>query len=417
MSTLFFRSNAVNTHWDTWLFRNDGKFYLYYLSEINGRWGGFGVAESDDGVRWKDHGLALTSSEKMVDFLGTGSVWKSPDFDRDKTFIANFSEWQYVKEGDKRQRIFFAVSRDLVHWEKTDEVFDIDEKLYEPKGRWDCIYPIERSEGGYYGTWTATPKGREEKNGGIGFGYSEDGLHWHAMESNGIFPDADESGAIVKKDGKYYGMFGLFGTGMIGYKADAANGPYTRCAENTVMLPFESTYFSRFLQTEDELLVNHHAITRFRADSGFSHCYMAPLKKAEIFNESIHLKYWHGNDKVKSFGVVKERDFAADACHFIEGAIKDGDVISFGVESKTFIKYEKGMIEITSETDGDKVRSADIADKGYAAEGDASIIILHKDSVFEVYVNEVYMTSYSMPCHFDGQITLCGQTVWECEDF
>lgn len=43
---------------------------------------------------------------KMVDFLGTGSVWKSPDFDRDKTFIANFSEWQYVKEGDKRQRIF-----------------------------------------------------------------------------------------------------------------------------------------------------------------------------------------------------------------------------------------------------------------------------------------------------------------------
>lgn len=108
MSTLFFRSNAVNTHWDTWLFRNDGKFYLYYLSEINGRWGGFGVAESDDGVRWKDHGLALTSSEKMVDFLGTGSVWKSPDFDRDKTFIANFSEWQYVKEGDKRQRIFFC---------------------------------------------------------------------------------------------------------------------------------------------------------------------------------------------------------------------------------------------------------------------------------------------------------------------
>lgn len=61
------------------------------------------------------------------------------------------------------------------------------------------------------------------------------------------------------------------------------------------------------------------------------------------------------------------------------------------------------MIEITSETDGDKVRSADIADKGYTAEGDASIIILHKDSVFEVYVNEVYMTSYSMPCHFDGK--------------
>lgn len=137
---------------------------------------------------------------------------------------------------------------------KTDEVFDIDEKLYEPKGRWDCIYPIERSEGGYYGTWTATPKGREDKNGGIGFGYSEDGLHWHAMESNGIFPDADESGAIVKKDGKYYGMFGLFGTGMIGYKADSVNGPYTRCAENTVMLPFESTYFPDFCKRKTSCL-------------------------------------------------------------------------------------------------------------------------------------------------------------------
>lgn len=416
MSTMFFQSKAVNTHWDTWLYFYEGQYFLYYLSEIDGRWGGFGAAVSQDGVVWKDQGLVLTASDKMVNYLGTGSVWKSPNFNLDKKFIVNYSEWQCINHGQKQQRIFFAQSKDLIHWEKIDEAFDIEQKYYRIDGRWDCIYPIERAEGGYYGTWTATPNDRKDRNGGIGFGFTKDGIHWTALESKGVFPDADESGAIIKHGGKYYAMFGCYGVGMVGYYADHITGPYQRCKENASLLPPDKTYFSRFLKTDQELLVNHHAITKFKSESGFSHCYMAPLKKAEIVHDSIHLKYWHGNDKLKQLGEIKEHNFGPKSCFLIEGTICDGDTLCIGREKKTYIVYEKGQINIYDYPGYMDKCTADIKEKGYCCGEENIIRILLKHSVFEVYINDIYMTSYSMAYEFEGTLRLTGQTVWEIPD-
>lgn len=106
MSTMFFQSMQVNTHWDTWVYEYNGKFYLYYLSEIDGRWAGFGVAVSDNGVVWEDQGVVLTASEKMKDYLGTGSIWKSPTFEKDHKFHVNYSEWQQTESQEEQQRIF-----------------------------------------------------------------------------------------------------------------------------------------------------------------------------------------------------------------------------------------------------------------------------------------------------------------------
>ena len=298
MSTMFFQSTQVNTHWDTWVYEYNGKFYLYYLSEIDGRWAGFGVAVSDNGVAWEDQGVVLTASEKMKDYLGTGSIWKSPTFEKDHKFYVNYSEWQQTESQEKQQRIFFAESYDLIHWRKLEKVFDIDNRLYQQEGRWDCIYPLARKEGGYFGTWIATPLERTQLNGGIGFGYSENGIDWKALKNEGIIPPADESGAVTYKNGKYYAMFGCFADGMAmyAYLADQFNGPYVRCEKHNPLLTPGTTYFSRFVEFNGQLLLNHHAISKKKAATGFFYCYMAPLKRVEIEQNNICLKYWEGNE-------------------------------------------------------------------------------------------------------------------------
>lgn len=153
-----------NITWDTWMYFYENKYYLYYLITNNSGGEGFGVAVSDDGVHYTDCGQCIAASDKMVIYLGTGAVWKSPAFEKDGTFICNYSEWREEEGTGKRyQNIFFATSKDLIHWEKAGEdlVFPVDENYYvryeEDGGRWDCIYP-HRTKEGYEGFFTAAPK-------------------------------------------------------------------------------------------------------------------------------------------------------------------------------------------------------------------------------------------------------------------
>lgn len=222
---------------------------------------------------------------------------------------------------------------------------------------------------------TATPKGRKDKNGSIGFAYSKDGLHWEALPSKGTTPDADESGAIVKVDGKYYGMFGR-GMEMETYVSERVDGPYRLCKENPVLLSQGTTYFSHFFVKGDEILMNHHAISRLRAEDGFFHCFMAPLKKAEFFNDSIHLRYWKGNDAL--------------------------------------ISYSKGEVEAIDSTFAKMKMS--LKERGYPGSKENKILILLKQSVFELYLNEFYFFSYSMAKNFKGNILSSNKTIYQIQD-
>ena len=97
--------------------------------------------------------------------------------------------WQYDCGGGNCQSIFFSTSRDLINWtpvapdaqEKGGLVFKYNTTEYKQGGRWDCIAVLPRPGGGYYGYWTATPN----KDGGAGFGQSDDGLHWTTLPSPG----------------------------------------------------------------------------------------------------------------------------------------------------------------------------------------------------------------------------------------
>ena len=64
--------------------------------------------------------------------------------------------------------------------------------------------------------------------------------------------------------------------------ADNPAGPYTVAPANYALLEnsgeHKHTYFARFLRTPDDILVNHHAVTRFQLDTGRDICYWAPLK-------------------------------------------------------------------------------------------------------------------------------------------
>ena len=408
MSTMFFKSSLVHTHWDTWMYFYKDTFYLYYLAEENGCWRGFGVATSKDGVTYEDHGLVLKASSKMVNYLGTGSIYKN---NIDGGFIVNYSEWQEVN-GFVQQRIFFAKTNDLINFTKCDVVFDIDENLYKRKGRWDCIYTIPNNDGTYFGTFTGTPKNREDINGGIAFGYSKDGIHWKAIESKGIYPDADESGAIVKVNDKFYGMFGILKEGMIGYISENVNGPYYRCTKNTFVLPPDTTYFARFFNFKDEILVNHHAITKFKKENGFFICYMAPLKKAIFYDDYISLVYWHGNDILKSKGVLKKSNFDKMANFFIEGDIEINQILKIN-EINISIKNDQIVF---NEGDYEKIvkyseRNIKVIDKN------CNLKILLKDSIFEIYINETYIYSYSMNKCFDGSLDCSNLNIYEIHDY
>ncbi|MGM9813806.1 MAG: hypothetical protein ACI32C_02760 [Candidatus Enteromonas sp.] len=257
---------------------------------------------------------------------------------------------------------------------------------------------------------TATPKGREDKNGGIGFAYSKDGLLWEALPSKGTTPDADESGAIVKVDGKYYGMLGR-GMEMEAYVSERVDGPYRLCKESPVLLSQGTTYFSRFFVKGDEILVNHHAISRLQAEDGFFHCFMAPLKKAEFFNDSIHLRYWKGNDALKSKGTIVTENFDPNFCFLIEGVVEEGETIKI---DDALISYSKGEVEAIDSTFAQMKMS--LKERGYPGSKENKILILLKQSVFELYLNEVYFFSYSMAKNFKGNILSSNKTIYQIQD-
>src|ERR1700730_6531918 len=73
-SVLFFKSAKTVSQWDTWTYYHKGAFYLYYLTGPMVEWDGVGLAVSQDGVDWKDHGRIMKKAADAA-WLGSGAVW------------------------------------------------------------------------------------------------------------------------------------------------------------------------------------------------------------------------------------------------------------------------------------------------------------------------------------------------------
>jgi len=289
VQTMFYTpaAPASGLIWDTWLYRHADTYYLFYLAGSMGRWTHFGLATSPDGVHWKEHGPILHCGPG-VKWMGTGHVWKSPDFDVSGKFIINYSEWHLA---DNRQDIMFATSTDLIHWTKVDERlrFRQDTRWYRPKGRWDCIdVTPDPGTGGYFGYWTADPDpAKVDHPAGFGFGQSADGITWRALEPV-VSDSRGEVGGIQRIGDVVYLMLS---EGRIS-SAGKPEGPFVAQKINHNVLGGD-TYFPRFFPDDaGHVLLNHH-MTR-------GPVYFAPLKAVQIDSHGIlRLVWWPGNEKMK----------------------------------------------------------------------------------------------------------------------
>jgi len=417
---MVFKSDTVTAQWDTWCYHHDGTYYLYYLvTEKTGE--GFCVASSKDGVHWKDHGWAIRTSNRNPYYLGTGSVWKSPDFDKTGRFICNYSEHRKDPSGKRTQNILFAWSKDLIHWTKfgDEKMFKVDTAHYKEHGRWDCIYTIPRKEGGYWGTWTATGATRK---GTVGIGYSKDGLHWKALPPPVVAPGVYESGAFHRFGDRVYAMFGARGN-MWAYSADKVTGPYKRCETNPHLLARGHTYFSRFFPIPGAVLVNHHSMTgeSKRGRLIGVDTYAAPLKLAEVDKAGVlRLKYWKGNDSLKG-KPLKTRavlstisvEEAVDV-DFGRGLIAEGGLIvpqgPKGDFSHVTIRADKknyairlhsdGSVDMgTTDADGANWKKKHGANRRLKFGEVVSMRLLVRRGMLELYLDDHLMECWTMGCH------------------
>jgi hypothetical protein len=423
VQTLFYKARSRHTGnmWDTWLYLHEGEHYLYYLAKSRGQWDNISLARSPDGVHWKETGRVLAKGPGVT-WMGTGSTWKSPQFDKDGKFFMNFSEWK-----GPRQTIFFAESKDLVQWSRlgTEYEFVQDERWYERNGRWDCIWTIARPGGGLYGYWTATPKA--ETGGRFGFGETLDGISWKALVPPKVSGAGEgEVGAIERIGDKYYMMFGTGGL-MVTLVADRPEGPFVAAKKNLRLLAGH-TYFSRFFPRPDGVLVNHHSVARD------GQVYFGTLK-ATVFDDegTLRLGWWPGNEKLKHQALeVKspplragdvpavaaiEPAFDARRGVVLEGTLKlpaspasqpVGLYLAHGNDSGTaLLIHAGGLTELgPMRADGAGFKAEKRIDREWKFGATAHFRLLLKGSLIEFYLDDLLMECYSLPQQATGHIAL-----------
>ena len=423
VQTLFYKARAKRTGnmWDTWLYFNQDGYYLYYLANGGGQWDNISMARSSDGVQWKEIGRVL-SKGLGVTWMGTGSTWKSPHFEKDGDFFMNFSEWK-----GPRQTIFFAKSKDLVQWTRLGNEYEFaqDERWYEKNGRWDCIWAIARPDGGLYGYWTATPK--SETEGRFGFGETLDGITWKALPPPKVSGVGEgEVGAIERLGDKYYMMFGCGGQ-MTTLMADRPEGPFTAARKNVPLLAGH-TYFSRFFPTPQGVLVNHHSIARN------GQVYFGTLKSTLLDAEgTLRLGWWAGNDSLKHQAIdvktplspsgevqavaMLESEFNVRQGLVLEGTVSlpaskeakpVGLFIAQGNDSGTAILiHAAGITEVgPMRADGTGFKAEQRVDREWKFGQTARFRLLLKGSLLELYMDDLLMHCYSLPEEATGRIGL-----------
>ena len=446
VQSMFYKAQHQETGnmWDVWLYHHEGAYFLYYLANVGKhrwRWDNISMATSLDGVHWTEKGPILKKTPGAK-WMGTGSTWKSPTFDKDGKFYMNYSE-----EIDGRQNIYFAESTDLLHWArlKGEEYrFIQNEQWYEKKGRWDCIWTIPKPGGGLYGYWTASPN-RSEKDaadGIFGFGESLDGVRWKALAPPRVIDDEEngEVGAVEKIGDNYYMLFGHY-PAMTTLVADRPEGPFRKAKKNYKVLTGH-TYFSRFFRHPEGMLACHFTQAR---DVQVS---FAPIKDVRIDQEgTLRFGWWIGNEKMKHRPIAVKKSVDSNAAVallgntfntkqgiIIEGTLKLSkakESLRCGVyiECTTDLGvYDNGvLIDSTGVTElgvGVLIDSSGVAELGLMnADGTgfkmekrvdremtfgslAAFRLLVRGSLMEFYLDDILIESFALPANASGRIGL-----------
>lgn len=436
--TMFYKARTTGNMWDTWLYHHRGTNYLFHLAGPFGQWQGIAMATSVDGVHWDERGLVLRKGEGVT-WLGTGATWASPNYARDGKFFLNFSEWR-----GNGQTIFFAESTNLLEWKRLGAEFEFkqDPRWYQVglgnDSRWDCIYPVPRVGGGFYGYWTANPKGSV----GFGFGETLDGVTWRALappklEWGGVTPPGGcEAGAVEKIGARYYMMLGttIHGeNGMFTMVADQPQGPFRAAQKNLALLTSRghgNTYFARFFPHPDGLLVNHHSIARNSEVS------MGMMKRALVDEAgTLRLGWWRGNEKIKveavkvqrvrGVGVGERLEPVLDARRgfVVEGTVhlpKDASAAPVGLvlaqrgEQRTMMRVRAGgIVEIGLMPPDGRFVAENTLDRAWSFGATARFRLLVQGTLTEFYLDDLLIQCYSLPRRADGRVELSSSEAFE----
>jgi hypothetical protein len=260
----------------------------------------FGMATSKDGVHWRDHGFMFAKDEDVKD-IECAYVYR---FQPDGPWVMQYAFRKKPPYPSFRMR--FAVSDDSRTWKKLgpESNFLPDPRWY-TDGRWDTISPCPKGDGEHYGAWDAVPN----VVWGLGFGKTRNGIHWE------ILPPVEVDVPRVRRTGIPGEIGGFFKMGnryFIEY-ADNANssplagsirivtsekpeGPYRPTPRNHYW-PRYSFIYPRFYDLPGGNM--YAEMFHVRRDGRRSY-HMPPLKLVESDGESIWLKWWDGNNRLKS---------------------------------------------------------------------------------------------------------------------
>lgn len=437
MNRIFYRPQSPLTGrmWDTWLYWHAGVYHLYYLANVSEKWDNISLATSTDGVHWHEHGPVLTKPPAAV-WMGTGTTWQSPNFARDGKFFMNYS---LSLPG---QQICMAESTDLIHWTPLgpETTTRPDTRWYkisdDDTARWDCIFTAPRDEGGLWGWWTACPL----THAGIGFGWSADGVHWESLPPPVFDPPLAahlcEHGGVARVGNRYYHMIGVNGN-MTTFIAESPQGPLRRAAVNPVLLGNEGdwhTYFTRFFQAPEGLLVNHHSI-----EHAWGKVVSLGLLKRAVIDAAgtLRLGWWEGNDRLKA----KSREIALPGIADMIAGINvqmlpeelptdDGIILEGRIElpSLSVPDAPRGLFIGTAPDEGTAILlakngSARIGRLARTGEGFEPHIGIDREFDFgrapsfrlvlergllEFYLADILIHCYSLPVPHDGRIGVIG---------
>jgi hypothetical protein len=284
-------------------------------------WDSIGLATSDDGVHFNDHGPIL-SKAKDAYYLGAGHTWKVGD-----TYYLNFSE-----DRGGVLEIFFAESTDLLHWRRIparESVSRLEPRWYAEQTefssqRWDNIWVIDEGPEGYFGYVTAVAAhGPVGLRGTCALVTSPDGRVFTTgapVIPPGVWGDKLEIGGVEKIQGRYFMLaaqaeipLGLRWTahnpraagGVYVQRSDTPAGPFERDPRQSPLLvsaPEHYTYFARFYPTGEEMLCCHHSITPVRDIVNVypkAGSFLAPLKKVVTSDALMSLRWWEGKSALK----------------------------------------------------------------------------------------------------------------------
>jgi hypothetical protein len=173
-------------------------------------------------------------------------------------------------------------------------------------------------------------------------------------------------------------------------------------------------YFTRFLDSPDGILVNHHTLAEGQFSDEHFVVYYAPLKKAQVIDGTLYLAWWQGNDKLKNRKV--EPSTFAEQIHFetTQGIVLEGEmtlpgklVINCDGEVGTgIVVNDKGVTEIGPlKADWSEFKCEERVDREMAFGACPHFRLLLNRTMLEFYLNDIFIQCYTMGKASSGTIS------------